>query len=97
MSGLQFNVQNLFQEDFFEVGRHFDGLGLCFAGIVIVFSSLLTICLFISVLPKLLDQVDKIFPPAPEPQPSSSTSVSGGDETEKVAAIAYALRQQRGG
>lgn len=101
MKELQFNVQNIWQDDFFGVGQHFDGLGLCFAGIVIVFSALVLICLFITVLPKALEKLDEIFPPALDPHAASPAAAApapaAGDEAEKVAAIAYALRQQRGG
>lgn len=100
---MNFDVSNLYQEGILEGGRDFDGLGLCFAGIVIVFTSLVLISLFITVLPRILEKVDAIFPPPPEVHsaaPSSSgTSASNpaSDDAEKVAAIAYALKQQKGG
>ena len=98
---MNFDVQNIWQEGVLKGGRDFDGLGLCFAGIVIVFTSLVLISLFITALPKLLEQLDHIFPPPPEAHDPATTAAgsvtASSDETEKVAAIAYALRQQKGG
>ena len=68
------------------------GFDLSFAGITIVFVSLVSISIFIAMLPRILKVVDKIFPPKEEPKPRKAATPKS-DSLEEVAAIAYALHK----
>lgn len=71
-----------------------NGFTLCLTGLLIVFVALISISLFIAFVPKLLGILDKFFPEEPKEQakPSEHRKV---DRLENIAAIAYALHQER--
>jgi Na+-transporting methylmalonyl-CoA/oxaloacetate decarboxylase gamma subunit len=75
--------------------RDADGLGIALTGMVIVFSGLALITLFIAILPKALAQLAPYLPPegaghgAVARPPAQAAPAA--DEGELLAAIGYAL------
>ena len=72
-----------------------DGPTIAIMGMLIVFSALTFIALFIAQLPKLLPLLEKILPE--EHHHSESPSSQTGDHEKVLAAIAYALFHKEAG
>ena len=75
-------------------------LGLAITGMLIVFSALSLIALFIAALPRIMDHVNRILPPPRDHAvtgASQSSSPSSGESVadETVVAIAAAMRARR--
>ena len=68
------------------------GFELSFAGLTIVFFALVAVSLFIRLLPVLLAALDRVLPSAPAETGVVQTT---GPEDAEVAAIAYAIVEQR--
>ena len=68
------------------------GFELSFAGLTIVFISLVAVSGFIRLLPILLAALDSFFPPGPE---EAAVVQASGPEDAEVAAIAFAIVEQR--
>ena len=72
------------------------GFSIAITGMLIVFSALTLISVFVTALPKLLTSINRIWPestPVTEARPSGA--LSGASDPTVVAAIGYALHQQR--
>ena len=69
-----------------------NGWNLCFAGVVIVFFSLVAISVFIAIVPKILKMLEGVLPEEHVPVAPAKKTV-GGEDTACVAAIAYALNK----
>jgi len=65
-----------------------NGISISITGMLIVFAALILIALFISLLPKLLPPLEKIFP---EEHHHRSAQKKEEDHTPILAAIGYAL------
>ncbi|MDH3976062.1 MAG: OadG family protein [Deltaproteobacteria bacterium] len=65
-----------------------NGIGISITGMLIVFSALILISLFISMLPKLLPALEKLFP---EQHHHGAAVKKEEDHTPILAAIGYAL------
>ena len=72
-----------------------DGPTIAIMGMLIVFSALTFIALFISQLPKLLPLLEKILPE--EHHHTAPPSTPGGDHEKVLAAIAFALFHKEAG
>ncbi|MFT5085947.1 MAG: Na+-transporting methylmalonyl-CoA/oxaloacetate decarboxylase gamma subunit [Candidatus Latescibacterota bacterium] len=90
MSGLNFNYQNILNGQGFE---------LAFAGMIIVFSALSLVSIFIALLPRCLVFVNRWVPEvhhhsAPKARAKAPTAAN---EAEIAAAIGYVLHNRAGG
>lgn len=72
-----------------------NGVTIAIAGIIIVFSALTIISLFIALQPKLLPLLGKLFPEEHHPHGPSSSQTA--DHEEVLAAIAYTLFRKQAG
>ena len=71
--------------------REHDGLGIAATGIIIVFTALTLISLFVALLPRLLQALSFLLPTRPElQQPSQRQSI---EDDQVVAAIGFVLHQ----
>lgn len=74
-----------------------DGYAIAITGMVIVFFALTLISVFLTLLPRILERVNTVFPePAPQVAAPPVARVSSGDE-EIAAAIGVALHRHHGG
>jgi Na+-transporting methylmalonyl-CoA/oxaloacetate decarboxylase gamma subunit len=80
----EFSIQNIILED---------GFALSLVGLSIVFTSLITISFFIYLLPKILNVLDPILPKATHLHHQTSTPKPKRDDSQTIAAIAYAIHQ----
>jgi oxaloacetate decarboxylase gamma subunit len=71
-----------------------NGLGIAVTGLVIVFSALTLISVFIAMLPRILLVLSAVLPAEPHP-PAPSQRRKAADEEELVAAIGVALHHRR--
>ena len=85
MYNFNFNVQNI------EDGQ---GLGIALTGMIIVFSVLTLISVFIVILPKILAVVAKKFP---ESVGHHGVPVQTEDDNSALAAIGYVMHMRRTG
>jgi oxaloacetate decarboxylase gamma subunit len=90
MSGFNFNYQNILDGQGFE---------LAFAGMIIVFTALLLVSIFIALLPRCLVFVNRWVPEvhhhsAPKAKAKASTATN---DAEIAAAIGYVLHSRAGG
>ena len=90
MSGSNFNYQNIINGQGFE---------LAFAGMIIVFTALSLVSIFIALLPHLLVSVNRWVHEvhhhsAPK---TKAKSPAAGNDTEIAAAIGYVLHNRAGG
>ncbi len=78
-----------------------NGLALSITGMLIVFAALLLVTLFIAALPKVLAQLDGIFPEvrhhhgSPAARAPVRASQPAAPDEALVAAIGYALHHRR--
>lgn len=89
MSGSNFNYQNIIAGQGFE---------LAFAGMIIVFTALTLVCLFIALLPHLLVFVNRWVPEVHHHSaPKAKAKKAGDSDAEIAAAIGYVLHHRAGG
>lgn len=74
-----------------------DGFWLSVTGLLIVFSALVLVSVFIAWLPRGLETINRIFPEPPDHHQTPSPPRKAGDvlETDLVVAIAAALEAHR--
>jgi Na+-transporting methylmalonyl-CoA/oxaloacetate decarboxylase gamma subunit len=74
------------------------GFEISVAGIIIVFTALISISLFIYFLPKILNLLDKVLPEmSHNGHGHQQKTVKKKDDQGTIAAIAYALHQGQSG
>lgn len=90
MSGLNFNYQNILDGQGFE---------LAFAGMIIVFTALSLVSIFIALLPHCLVFVNRWIPEVHHHSaPKAKTKApAAANEAEIAAAIGYVLHSRAGG
>ncbi|MDA0747130.1 MAG: OadG family protein [bacterium] len=89
MGQLEFSFQNVIEGH---------GLDIAFTGMLIVFTALLLISLFIAALPRILDRLSVYFPEGPEHHLAGAPAPRApSDETELLAAIGFALHTRKSG
>ena len=90
MSEFHFSTQNTIDGQ---------GVGIAITGMLIVFSTLILISLFIFILPKILEMLKGILPPETAHHRVASTkapTAAGlGEEEAVVAALGFALHTRR--
>jgi Na+-transporting methylmalonyl-CoA/oxaloacetate decarboxylase gamma subunit len=77
-----------------------DGIGIAITGMLIVFSGLVFISIYIALIPKILPRMESGFrklKEKPSKAPKAAAMVSGGTDVteEMMAAIAYVIRMER--
>jgi len=65
------------------------GVSISVTGMLIVFMALVTITLFLLLLPRILKLVDRVYPEVEDETLNGSQEIS--EDTEVVAAIGYAM------
>ena len=86
MSELHFSVQNIIDGQ---------GLSIAVTGMLIVFSTLLFISLFIVALPKILEKLKGILPPETMHHTAVSETAVPEEEEAIVAAVGLVLHTRR--
>ncbi len=73
-----------------------DGIWISITGMTIVFSALILITFILSMMPKVLPLLEKIYPESEGHHHSTPTAGNGsnGDDEALVAAIGFALHSQ---
>jgi Na+-transporting methylmalonyl-CoA/oxaloacetate decarboxylase gamma subunit len=74
-----------------------EGIGISLTGMLIVFSALSLIAIFIKVLPWILDKLSPYLPKGEvlHTQPAEQSRVSSGMDESLAAAIGYALYKKQ--